>query len=50
VLPTRIGQAAFVDDADGCSTAVLDAALDWLETLANDRGAREAAQESGAHA
>jgi len=50
VLPTRIGQVAFVEDADGCSTAMLDAALDRLETLGDDRGVCEAAQEIGAHA
>jgi 3-dehydroquinate synthase len=50
VLPTRIGQVAFVEDADGCSTAMLGAALDRLETLGHDRGVYEAAQEIGAYA
>jgi len=50
VLPKRIGQAAFVEDADSCSTAMLDSALDWLESLGSDLSAGEAGQEVGAHA
>jgi 3-dehydroquinate synthase len=50
VLPTRIGQAAFVEDAGECSTTVLDAALDWLEALASDRGVAEVSRTIGAHA
>ena len=50
MLPKRIGQAAFVEDADSCSTAMLDSALDWLESLGSDLSAGEAGQEVGAHA
>ena len=50
VLPKRIGQAAFVEDAESCSTAMLDSALDWLESLGSDLSAGEAGQEVGAHA
>jgi 2-epi-5-epi-valiolone synthase len=50
VLPTGIGQVAFVED-DGCaSPAVLDAALDRLETLASDLEAPGVAHAIGAHA
>lgn len=50
VLPTRVGQAAFVDDADTCSNAVLDAGLDLLEAFENDLGAAEPAPAVRAHA
>jgi len=50
VLPTGIGQVAFVED-DGCaSPALLDAALDRLEALASELEPPDIAHAIGAHA
>jgi len=50
VLPTGIGQAAFIEDGEDRPAASLDAALDRLEAIGRELGATETAHAIGTRA